>query len=109
MEKLLDASAVLEVNHVIKPQNFVGYEFQTKDEVYVDEAGSEFRLFRLEVFHNGDVSILVANWEEYCIHEDVTYLFDVDSIQALCEGIKDLSDHTEFYIEYCEEEFGDEL
>lgn len=103
VETLLDSSAVASVNHVIKTERWIGYEFETKDYVYVEEAESEFSLFRLEK-HGNSVGIMVANWDEYCIHEDVTHLFDVESILAMCEAEKDLSDHTQFYLDYCEEE-----
>lgn len=107
VETLLDSSAVAKVNYVLKPQNrWIGYEFETKDDVYVEEADSEFSLFRLEK-HGENVCIMVANWDEYCIHEDVTHLFDVDSILALCESQENLDDHTEYFLEYCEEEDGE--
>lgn len=97
--ELLNKENIVRVNWVVKLKSYVTFEFLIKDDLYVDEAGSEFDLFRLFIHTNGDSEIMVANREDYDIHEDVSYAFDIDDIKDYCLSIEDLHDATNDYIE----------
>jgi hypothetical protein len=102
--RLIKASDIKQVHCQINCTDFIGVEFELKDDVFVEEADDIFSLFRIEHYTNGEVAVSVANWDEYCIHEDATNLFDV---QDLCEELifkqLDCYDATDDFIQYVEE------
>jgi hypothetical protein len=100
----------ISVKWVVKTDEFKTFEFRTKVDVYIEESDMEYDLFRLFIWNedhptkSGDVEILVANREDYDIHEDVTHLFDVDVIEAACIAAEpDITDMTAEYIQHYEE------
>ena len=90
------------VNFIVKHPEFVSYEFVTKDSVYIEEAETEESLFRLFVHDDGLLEVMVANDEDYDVHEDVSDLFDLEAIKAVCEAADPLSDLTKDYIAHYE-------
>ena len=98
------------VKWVVKTDEFKTFEFGTEKDLYIDEAEMEHDLFRLVIWNEGHagfdektqeptkIEILVANREDYDIHEDVTYLFDVDVIVAECLAAEpEIADMTTLY------------
>jgi hypothetical protein len=95
--------------------SFKGWEFLTEEEIYVEEYGDTRDLFRLEFSkpHN-EYSIMVANYDEYCVHEDATE--DFPDIEVVIKEIKNQEsvyikegtiseiDSTYHYLEYIREE-----
>jgi hypothetical protein len=99
---------VQNVNFVVKHPEFVSYEFVTTEEVFIEEAEMETTLFRLFVQDNGTLEVMVANDEDYDVHEEVSDLFDLEAIKAVCEAADPLSDLTKEYIAFYELQ-GEEL
>lgn len=98
-----------EVNFKIETKEWKSYEFTTSEELYNDEAGSEFDTFRIFIRNDGDYDeIMVANSEDYAIHE---YASEVEEVDGLVEGLlkfikenhENISDHTEPFLEWVEE------
>ncbi|QEG04098.1 hypothetical protein [Bacillus phage BC-T25] len=93
------------------------YEFYTSEEITFqtfDSAGNlhdevSSTIFRLEI-GEGYEAVLIANHDEYCVHEDVSYAFDVDKIVSQMKEIESsIPDVQEDYNELNEEdEEGDE-
>lgn len=71
------------------------YEFYTSESITFqtfDKAGNLYdevssTIFRLEI-GEGYKSVLIANHDEYCVHEDVSYAFDVDKIVSQMKEIE---------------------
>lgn len=102
MEKLLTRKDVAFINFVVRLKKYTTFEFRTIEDVYIDGPDSEFDLFRLFIWEDGSTEILVANSEDFDIHEDVSYLFDEEDIRDFCLE-SDVSDCTEEYIEHYKE------
>jgi hypothetical protein len=90
---------VSHVNWVAETPEFITYEFITCDDVWIEEPQTETDIFRLFLWKDGKREVMVANYEDYDIMEDVTELFDVDAIQESCENA-DKADFTEDYMKY---------
>jgi hypothetical protein len=104
MNQLLTRNEVSSINFVVRLKKYTTFEFETKNDVYVDETESEFSLFRLFIWANGHTEIMVANSEDYDIHEDVSYAFDLDDIEAYClENSIKMCDFTTEYIQHYKE------
>lgn len=88
------------VNFIVKHPEFVSYEFITKEAVAVEEDAVE--LFRLFVQDDGTLEIMVANDEDFDVHENVSDLFDLEAIKSICEAADPLSDLTKDYIAFYE-------
>ncbi|WP_437834343.1 hypothetical protein ACQRXC_28990 (plasmid) [Niallia taxi] len=89
--------------------SFKGWEFETKEAIYIAESDMEVDLFRLEYNKtNRSYRIFVANHEEYCIHEDVTYLFNLVQIINQCkkQETADIDNQIKYYLEYVLSEGG---
>lgn len=67
---------------------FKGWEFETEEDVYVEEYGDTRNLFRLEYdkIEKEYRGIFVANYDEYCIHEDASS--DFPDYNAIIEEIQ---------------------
>lgn len=69
---------------------FEGFEFSTKESILVDEGNEvDTDLFRVEKHFDprlgeNSIFVMVANSEEYCVHEDATYFFDAEKIYEEC-------------------------
>lgn len=107
---LFDKESIDDVNFVVKLKKYITYEFETKDPIYVQEAETDCSLFRLFINEDGTREIMVANDDDFDIHEDVTHLFDVDSIAFECLS-SNTFDCTDSYIEHYQEriESGEDL
>lgn len=103
---LFNRNSINEVNFVVKLNNYTTYEFETIDTIYVDEAEDEFNLFRLFINSDGSKDIMVANDDDFDIHEDVSYLFDIDDIESFCLDSA-VVDITKDYIEHYNERIKD--
>jgi hypothetical protein len=97
--KLLSREDVATINFVVRLKKYTTFEFETKDSVYIDESQSEFSLFRLFIWEDGRTEILVANSEDYDIHEDASYLFDEEDIKGYFLE-SNVCDFTKEYIEH---------
>jgi hypothetical protein len=101
-KKLLNSDDIYSVDWVVYTDDFVTYEFLTKDNVYVEESEIETAIFRIFYWKkDSKMEILVANSQDYDIHEDVSHLFDLDSIFAACEAAEpDIDDVSKEYEEH---------
>jgi hypothetical protein len=91
----------MNVNWKVQTEEYTTYEFTTAEDVFVEEADSEFDLFRLFINKDGSTEIFVANNGDYDIHEDVTGLFDNKGIRYFCETAS-VPDVTEDYLAHYE-------
>lgn len=65
--------------------SFIGYKFDTVEDVFVEEMGDTADYFRLEIDKvTNEKAIYVAGFDEWCVHDEVTHLFDVKKIYAAC-------------------------
>lgn len=87
---------------VAKLKNYTTFEFLTNGEVYVEEGDYECGLFRLFINSDGTMEIMTASDEDYDIFDDVTNLFDLETIKKICEGAKG-EDITKDYIQHYQE------
>jgi hypothetical protein len=101
---------VSQVKWVVTTDEFKTFEFTTEKNVHIEESDMDYDLFRLFLWNQdheemgGHIEIMVANREDYDIHEDVTHLFDIDVIVAECLAVESsLSDMTAEYIQHYEE------
>lgn len=106
----------ISVKWVVKTEEFKTFEFITKNDVYVQESDMNCDLFRLFIWNEGHagfdektqqpkkIEILVANEEDYDIHEDVTHLFSLEDVVAHCLAVEErLDDMTPEYIKHYQE------
>jgi hypothetical protein len=83
------------------PSSYLTSSLQ-KESIPVEEAGYDVELFRLFVQDDGTLEIMVANDEDFDVHEDVSNLFDIEAIKSICEAADPLSDLTKDYIAFYE-------
>lgn len=85
--------------------SFKGYEFITDISIEIEDSGDLVNYFRLEYSkENKEYSIYVGNEDDYSIHDDATYLFDLQNIIDMCEQqTRDrvIENVTREYILYC--------
>jgi hypothetical protein len=88
---------------------FVAYGFETSEGVWVEEAWGDMYYFIISKRHDSDIiSVNVGYSEDYSYMEDVTYRFKVDEWWAFFEHQKEtIENHTQEYLEWVEEEFGE--
>lgn len=111
-EKVNGIESINFVNFKINTITLLSYEFETKEDIYVEEAEDTFILFRLNYDkQNGEIDIYVANSEDYDVSECVTYLFDGQALLSYFQGLENAglvtNDNTEEYLEYYGEELED--
>lgn len=92
---------VCKVNWIVRTEEYVTYEFETIEDIWIEEGELHTDLFRLFLWNDNKIEIHVANTQDYDVHETVTDLFDENAIYAICEASQpDIEDHTEPYNEY---------
>lgn len=94
-----------------KDLNFIGYEFELDNGVYVEEYGDIQYLFRMDVDkYTNEITVHSAYSEDYDVMEDATVYFDVDILRKRLEDHvtslenKDEYNHGRSYIQYYEEQ-----
>jgi hypothetical protein len=99
---------IARVNWYAETPEFTTFEFEFKENQLfnADNNIDFFGLFRLFVWKDtGKMEIMVANSEDYDIHEDVTDVFDVNSVYAACIASQpDIHDSTSEYLAYYQKE-----
>lgn len=84
-----------------KTKGFKAYEFTTAECLEL-EFGS-YDLFRLEIWKNGQIAILVANQDDFFVHDDVTEHFNCIEIISECiqldENFEDMTDEYQQFLE----------
>ena len=92
--------------------SFKAYEFETMEDVYVEETEETSSVFRLEIEKStGEMSILVASRDEHYVYEDVSEAFDIQTILAICEAKEktgELIDITAEFLRSCADELEEE-
>jgi hypothetical protein len=88
-------------NWVVHTPKYDTWEFVTCNDIWIDESDMETDLFRLFIWKDGRVEVMVANTQDYDIHEDASYLFDLDAIEAAAKAsTPDIDDATQEYINH---------
>lgn len=83
------------VQWVAYEEEFTTFEFSGP---ILHQDGNTFDLFRLFLWKDGKEEIMVANREDYDIHEDMTAFLPLDKIVAACLASEpDVDDATEDY------------
>lgn len=101
---LLANEVVSQINFKIDNQDILAYEFDSKDDIWIEEADDYCSLFRWQ--HDkkeNEIYVFVAWYEDYDISEDVTHLFNTDALLRYFqdqETNKKIADGTEQYEEY---------
>lgn len=82
--------------------SFTAYEFRTDINFYLEEAGYEVDLFRVEIYKDYAI-VYVANEDGYWIHDEVTYLFNAERLIEQAESAEDVEDVQEEWEEFLAE------
>lgn len=86
--------------------DFIGYEFEVKEEIFIEEYGDTQWLFRMDISkETNEISVYCAYSEDYDIMEDATGCFDtakllIDIKNWLLEN--EVSNHGEYFLAYAE-------
>lgn len=92
-QSILKTSAISSVLWVAESKEFDTYEFELKDYIEVEE--NEVDLLRFFSWHeSGNMEVLVANRDDYFIHEDVSDRFNLPELAKFldsqqCEDISE--------------------
>lgn len=93
--------AIREVKWFAKNKEFITFEFETRDAYEIDF--NEFDLFRFfHHYESGNMEVLVANREDYFIHEDVSDMFNLRELDNYLKSLKDIEDASEEFNEWLE-------
>ncbi|MFS0783317.1 hypothetical protein [Bacillus sp. 1P06AnD] len=86
--------------------DFIGYEFEVEEEVYIEEFGDTQWLFRMNIYkETNEITVYCAYSQDYDLMEDATDCFDLEKLQ---EDIKkwtekhEVSNHGDLYVAYIE-------
>lgn len=80
-QPIIKLTAIID-NHIL---SFKGWEFETEEPIFVTLYGDNTDHFRLEYNKlTRKYDILVAGFDEWCVHEDATTDFDLGYIVAQC-------------------------
>lgn len=95
------------VNFKIENDNILAYEFETTEDIWIDEAETECSLFRWQFDKASKQTYVFVAWhDDYDISEDVSYLFDTKSLLEYFlkqETQKQIPDNTIDYEAYYQE------
>jgi hypothetical protein len=102
--KIFDEKVVNEVNFKIDNEDILSYEFYVNEEIWIDGPDDYHSLFRWQYNKTtNEVFVNVAWVDDFDLSEDVTYLFDTDSLGEYFKKQENIQDETEQYEEYYQE------
>lgn len=83
--------------------DFVGYEFKG-EEIVIEENGCEQSLFRMHVYKDtNEITVHSAYSEDFDVMEEVTWYFDIETLQADIEEYMkqhEIDNQGEVYVRY---------